>query len=186
VNKKTFANSTSKSGGSVVKCSFVLRIKFSGGRQFSSPKSPTSYSCKPLATTLKNDMVRQFIFAILTFVSAISIVYGQTVNNDTNIIAVDSIKFKSIQYQMIGCWKTKYYQFKYDQERNLGYEYKSRIRSSAPIFNLKIIDNEIFIEWIELTGGGSLQKILKIKKNKLTVENESGMRVTYKRNKDCT
>jgi hypothetical protein len=27
---------------------FVLRIKFSGGRQLSSPKSPTSCSCKPL------------------------------------------------------------------------------------------------------------------------------------------
>jgi len=26
----------------------VLRIKFCGGRQFSSPKSPTSCSCKPL------------------------------------------------------------------------------------------------------------------------------------------
>ena len=31
----------------------VLRSKFSGGRQFSSPKSPTSCSCKTLATTLK-------------------------------------------------------------------------------------------------------------------------------------
>jgi hypothetical protein len=33
----------------VVKRSFVLRIKFSGGKQFSSPKSPTSCSCKTLA-----------------------------------------------------------------------------------------------------------------------------------------
>jgi len=29
----------------------VLRIKFSGGRQFSSPKSPTSCSCKTLGAT---------------------------------------------------------------------------------------------------------------------------------------
>lgn len=33
----------------MVKRSFVLRIKFSGGRQFSSPKSPTSCSCKTLS-----------------------------------------------------------------------------------------------------------------------------------------
>jgi acetyl-CoA synthetase len=31
----------------------VLRIKFSGGGQFSSPKSPTSCSCKTLAESLK-------------------------------------------------------------------------------------------------------------------------------------
>ncbi|SDC63113.1 hypothetical protein SAMN05216323_10412, partial [Williamwhitmania taraxaci] len=37
-----------KIGGSVVKCSFVLRIKFCGGRQFGASKSPTSCSCKPL------------------------------------------------------------------------------------------------------------------------------------------
>ena len=38
----------------MVKSSFVLRIKFSGGRQFSSPKSPTSCSCKPLPPMLKD------------------------------------------------------------------------------------------------------------------------------------
>jgi len=42
-------------GGSVVKWSFVLRIKFSGGRQFSSPKSPTSCSCKTLWASLRNN-----------------------------------------------------------------------------------------------------------------------------------
>jgi hypothetical protein len=31
---------------------YALRIKFSGGRQFSSPKSPTSCSCKTLAASL--------------------------------------------------------------------------------------------------------------------------------------
>jgi hypothetical protein len=38
----------------------VLRIKFSGGRQFSSPKSPTSCSCKPLAATLKDNDSAKF------------------------------------------------------------------------------------------------------------------------------
>ena len=48
----------------MVKCSFVLRIKFSSGRQFCASKSPTSCSCKPLAvilgrhpdTTMKGEM----------------------------------------------------------------------------------------------------------------------------------
>ena len=134
-----------------------------------------------LATTLKNHMLRQIFFAIMTLVSTISIVNAQ----NTNIAAVDSIKFKSIQDQIVGCWKTKHYQFKYDKERNLGSEYKSRVHSSAPIFNLKIVRNDIFIEWIELTGGGSMQKILKIKKNKLIVKNDNGNKVIYKRNITC-
>jgi len=41
-------------GGSVVKCRFVLRIKFCGGRQFSASKSPTSCSCKTLAVSVEN------------------------------------------------------------------------------------------------------------------------------------
>jgi hypothetical protein len=36
----------------------VLRIKFSGGKQFSSPKSPTSCSCKTLPASLKDDTAR--------------------------------------------------------------------------------------------------------------------------------
>ena len=35
--------------------SFVLRIKFSAGRQFCASKSPTSCSCKTLSATLKPD-----------------------------------------------------------------------------------------------------------------------------------
>ncbi len=34
----------------------MLRIKFSGGRQFSSPKSPTSCSCKTLAVSLRDNL----------------------------------------------------------------------------------------------------------------------------------
>ena len=37
----------------------MLRIKFSGGRQFSSPKSPTSCSCKPLAESLKKNYMNE-------------------------------------------------------------------------------------------------------------------------------
>jgi hypothetical protein len=42
----------------------VLRIKFSGGRQFSSAKSPTSCSCKPLVATereTRNDNYNQSV-----------------------------------------------------------------------------------------------------------------------------
>ena len=39
-------------GGSLVKSSFVLRIKFSGGIQFCAPKSPTFFSCQPLPATV--------------------------------------------------------------------------------------------------------------------------------------
>ena len=91
-----------------------------------------------------------------------------------------------MQEQLAGCWKTKYYQFKYDQESNLGCEYKSRVHSSAPVFNLKIVGNELFIEWIELTGGESVQKILRIKKKRLSVVNKSGKKVVYRRNKNCS
>jgi hypothetical protein len=42
MNKPAHNSGFREIGGSVVKSSFVLRIKFSGGRQFSSPKSPTS------------------------------------------------------------------------------------------------------------------------------------------------
>lgn len=41
----------------MVKRSFVLRIKFSGGRQFSSPKSPTSCSCKTLSERRRRNFV---------------------------------------------------------------------------------------------------------------------------------
>ena len=68
---------------------------------------------------------------------------------------------------------------------NLGSEYKSKVHSSAPIFKLIQKKDDIFIEWIELTGGKHLQKIAWIKKNKLQVKNETGLIITYKRTKDC-
>ncbi|HRO75663.1 MAG: hypothetical protein M9916_06970 [Crocinitomicaceae bacterium] len=121
-----------------------------------------------------------FVFTVMLMAS-MSLAKAQT----SNTVSVDSTKFRLIQNEMVGCWNTKYYQFKYEKERNFGYEYKSRIHSSAPFFILKIIDNEIFIEWVELTGGSNLQKIVSIKKNKLTVENVNGKRVVYKRNIGC-
>jgi hypothetical protein len=40
----------------------VLRIRFSGGRQFSSPKSPTSCSAKTLAATIINSTINMKLF----------------------------------------------------------------------------------------------------------------------------
>jgi hypothetical protein len=91
-----------------------------------------------------------------------------------------------IQNKLDGCWKTKYSQFKYSKERNFGMEYKSRTHSSAPIFALKLKDNGICIEWVELIGGEYLLEIKKIKKNRLILENEKGKKFVYKRNKTCS
>ena len=96
----------------------------------------------------------------------------------------DSTYFKQVQEQLIGCWKTKRYQFNY--QNNLGREFKSRIHSSAPIFKLIIKNEEVYLEWIELTGGEHLQKVISITKNKLMLENEDQLRFTYKRNKNCS
>lgn len=98
---------------------------------------------------------------------------------------IDSSKFKTFQQNLDGCWKTKPYQFKYSKENNSGVEYKSLVHSSAPIFSLIIKDNDVYIEWMDLTGGGSLQKILFIRKNKVLIENQNGSKVVYKRSKDC-
>jgi hypothetical protein len=96
----------------------------------------------------------------------------------------DSTYFYEVQKQLIGCWKTKHYQFKYRD--NVGGEYKSRVRSSAPLFNLIIKDEEVYLIWIELIGGEHYQKVKSITNRKLIVENEDGTLVTYRRNKDCS
>ena len=131
-------------------------------------------------------MAKQLINWLLIFFSTFSIVRGQSDNNISNNLLVDSVKFKVIQNKLDGCWKTKFSQFKYNKERNFGREYKSRTHSSAPFFALKIIANEIYIEWVELTGGECLIKIKKIKKNRLILENEKGKTFVYKRNKTCS
>ena len=95
----------------------------------------------------------------------------------------DSTYFYEVQKQLIGCWKTKHYQFKY--RANIGGEYKNRVRSSAPLFNLIIKDEEVYLIWIELVGGEHYQKIKTITNRKLVVENEDGTLVTCRRNKDC-
>lgn len=112
-------------------------------------------------------------------------IFGQVDHNIVNE-TIDSLKFQNSKEQLNGCWKTKYYQFKYSAENNFGSEYKSRVHSSAPIFKLIIKDNEIYLEWMELVGGEHLQKIILIKKNKLIVTNEKGEKVNYKRNKNCS
>ena len=131
-------------------------------------------------------MTKKLINFILVFIATFSIAYGQSDNKLSNNLLEDSINFKLIQNKLSGCWKTKYSQFKYDKERNFGMEYKSRTHSSAPIFSLKINDNGIFIEWIELTGGEHLLKIKKIKKNRMIVLNQDRKKIVYKRNKNCS
>ena len=95
----------------------------------------------------------------------------------------DSTYFYKVQKQLLGCWKTKHYQFKYRD--NVGGEFKSRVRSSAPLFNLIIKDKDIYLMWIELVGGEHYQKVISITSRQLIVENEDGTLVTYRRNKDC-
>ena len=131
-------------------------------------------------------MTKELMNWALIIFSTFSIVRGQSDNNISKNLSVDSVKFKVIQNKLDGCWKTKFSQFKYNKENNFGGEYKSRTHSSAPIFSLKIKANEIYIEWIELTGGESLIKIKKINKNRLIVENEKGKKFVYKRNKTCS
>ncbi len=97
---------------------------------------------------------------------------------------IDSAEFKLMQKKLVGCWRSKNYQFIY--ETNLGSEYKSRVHSSAPVFKLVLKDEEIYLEWIELTGGENYQRILSLTENKLTVVNEDGIKVVYKRNRDCS
>ena len=131
-------------------------------------------------------MAKQLINWALIIFSTFSIVLGQTDSNISNNLSVDSVKFKVIQNELAGCWKTKYSQFKYSKESNFGMEYKSRTHSSAPIFALKLKDNGICIEWVELIGGEYLLEIKKIKKNRLILENEKGKKFVYKRNKTCS
>ena len=131
-------------------------------------------------------MTKELMNWALIIFSTFSIVRGQSDNNISKNLSVDSVKFKVIQNKLDGCWKKKFSQFKYNKENYFGGEYKSRTHSSAPIFSLKIKANEIYIEWIELTGGEYLIKIKKINKNRLIVENEKGKKFVYKRNKTCS
>jgi hypothetical protein len=111
----------------------------------------------------------------LTIVCTVAFASGQA----------DSARFKFIQQQLDGCWKTQYSQFKYSKDDNFGAEYRSRVHSSAPIFSLMMKDGNIYIEWTELTGGENPQKILELKGRKLTVVNEVGRKIIYRRNKNC-
>ncbi len=116
-----------------------------------------------------------FIFSFTCFCQSAS---------DSIAMNIDSTRFKIVQEKLIGCWKTRYSQFRY--QINLGMEFKSRSHSSAPIFNLRIKNQEVFIVWIELTGGEHLQKVISITKNKLVVQNEENLEIVYKRNSDCS
>lgn len=47
-------------------------------------------------------------------------------------------------------------------------------------------EKEVYLQWLEVTGGESLQKILTITTNKLIVENENKLKVVYRKNKNCS
>lgn len=121
---------------------------------------------------------------LILFVSGFSLIGHCQSSESSTVSSSDSTRFKLIQQELIGCWESKHYQFKY--QINLGTEFKSRIHSSAPIFKLILKNEEVYIEWIELTGGESLQKVISITKNKLTIENENQLTFVYKRNKNCS
>lgn len=96
-------------------------------------------------------------------------------------VVLDSTRFKVIQKELEGCWKSKNYQFKF--ESTSGYEYRSIVLSSAPIFNLVLKSEGVYMQWLELTGGGYERKIIKIQKGKLYLEGDDNW--SYKRNKGC-
>lgn len=98
---------------------------------------------------------------------------------------IDSTRFWSIQNKLVGCWENNVYQFRYRKDSNVGGEYRSIVRSSAPLFKLTLKNNEVYLEWIELTGGVNLSRVLSISKRKLIVITEEGSRIIYKRNKTC-
>jgi hypothetical protein len=129
----------------------------------------------------------QFVLSVfcLIIINCFSIENVRAQQNEAGVELTDSTSFKSIQNQLVGCWRTKYSQFQYEKERNLGHEYRSRTHSSAPFFYLTILENNTYMYWVELTGGGSSMKVVNITKNRLIVRNENGLRVTYKRNKGC-
>lgn len=87
---------------------------------------------------------------------------------------------------MEGCWAAGSWQFKYIQSGNRGFEYHSEVHASAPIFSLIYKDGSTYLEWIEMAGGEHLQKVLKVSKRKLVLENEDGTTGVYKRNKACS
>ena len=102
-----------------------------------------------------------------------------------NSIANDSTYFKEIQTKLEGCWKNKFFNFKYIKSTNFGCEFKSKIRSSAPCFNLILLNDKVYIQWLELTGGEILQQIKFIDDKKLLLLDEDKKKIKYKRNSNC-
>ncbi len=121
--------------------------------------------------------------ALLWLLNAVlSPVQAQT---EPAMAAHDSAKFKRIQKKLEGCWKSHSWQFKYVSKKNIGYEFHTPIHSSAPFFALRIKTAGFYLEWIEITGGENTEKIIRIRKNRLILENEYGNKIYYKRNGKC-
>ena len=70
----------------------MLRIKFSGGRQFSSAKSPTSCSCKPLPARQRNDTtMKKLTLTSITFFLLLSL-FGQNGLKNGNLFLLQKDK----------------------------------------------------------------------------------------------
>ena len=128
------------------------------------------------------------IKTLLTFVVFFHLsneLYSQ--NIETNYTQkIDSIKFQEIQKKLDGCWKTKYYQFKYNSIDNFGSEYKSLVHSSAPFFKLELKDKKVFFCWTELTGGNNNYMLLSFKDDQFQLLNSDSTITIFNKNKDCS
>jgi hypothetical protein len=86
----------------------VLRIKFSGGRQFSSPKSPTSFSCKTLAIMSMNKILSIIYLLIAQNLSG-QIQFGTYTPLDTTVFAgliiYTNNKFEFHDTRSSDCWR---------------------------------------------------------------------------------
>ena len=77
----------------------MLRIKFSGGRQFSSPKSPTSCSCKTLAVIARDGSktpIGIVIYKLISLKSNLSLNCEQQCLNQVNNIFLDEKRKKIV------------------------------------------------------------------------------------------
>lgn len=128
-----------------------------------------------------------FAFASLVSLSFLTTETGETKESMESLMGIesDSTLLLQTESQLHGCWTNGDFQFRYNKHTKVGGQYRSKIKSSAPIFNLVQNGENIFMVWIELTGGEYYSRIVSLNKNFLVVETEDGNRLTYRRNKDC-
>ncbi len=129
--------------------------------------------------------MRLFYLFLITCILTFNSIAKSIDFKNQKCIANDSTNLKEIQAKLDGCWKNKSFNFKYNQSTNFGCEFKSKIRSSTPCFNLILLNDKVYIQWIELTGGEILQQINFIDDKKLLLLDEDKKLIKYKRNSNC-